>query len=128
MEEKQKDVMNALENWISSVATLDPKKVVKHYAKDGVLWGTVSRIIRPGHDLIHDYFVEFCARKPVDCIVKEPNIRIYGDIAINSGYYTFVFDNNGEKVRADARYSFVYQLQDGKWMILDHHSSFIPEG
>lgn len=127
MNENQKEVMQALEDWIKSVATLDPDTVVKHYSEDGVLWGTVSKIIRPGHDLIKDYFVGFLAKKPVDCLVKEPQIRIYGDIAINSGYYTFIFDQNGERIPADARYSFVYQKQDGKWMILDHHSSYIPE-
>jgi uncharacterized protein (TIGR02246 family) len=127
MQENQKNVLRSLEDWITSVATLNPDEVVKHYSKDGVLWGTVSKIVRPGHELIHDYFVDFLKKKPVDCIVKKPQIRIYGDIAINSGYYTFVFDNNGNKVKAEARYSFVYQLQDDKWMILDHHSSFMPD-
>ncbi len=128
MTEKQNEIVGSLNEWIESVATLKPEEVVKHYAEDGVLWGTVSKIIRPGHDLIHDYFVLFLAKNPVGCIVSEPQIRVYGDIAINSGYYTFVFEKNGIREEADARYSFVYQKQNGKWMILDHHSSYIPEG
>jgi len=127
MEKNQKEVMIALDEWIKSVATLKPEVVVKHYSKDAVLWGTVSQIIRQGHDLIQDYFIGFLKKNPVDCIVREPIIRIFDEIAINSGYYTFVFENNGERVNAEARYSFVYQLQNGKWMILDHHSSYIPE-
>jgi hypothetical protein len=53
-------------------------------------------------------------------------IRVYGNTAINTGYYTFSFTKDGEAKTIPARYSFVYLKRDGRWMIVDHHSSAMP--
>ena len=54
-------------------------------------------------------------------------IRFEGsDIAINTGLYTFSFTQNGKKVKVPARFTFVYEKDDGKWEIEDHHSSMLP--
>jgi hypothetical protein len=53
-------------------------------------------------------------------------------LAANDGYYTFEFTKmeNGEptNVVKRARYSFIYRKdpRTGKWMIIDHHSSALP--
>ncbi len=124
---QRKEIMQALETWGEAVKSKDPGKVTELYAEDGILWGTVSPIIRPGHDLIRDYFVSFLAKENIRGEFTDQNIRIYGDIAINSGSYTFKWIENGRNIEADARFSFVYRNIDGKWMIVDHHSSFVPE-
>jgi hypothetical protein len=33
---------------------------------------------------------------------------------------------NGKTVQNPARFTFVYQLREGKWMIVTHHSSVLP--
>ena len=124
---RKKEIMQALESWGKAVKTRDPDHVTRLYAEDGVLWGTVSQTIRPGHELIHDYFVHFLAKENIRGKVTDQNIRIYGDIAINSGSYTFKWTENAQEIAADARFSFVYRNIEGKWMIADHHSSFVPE-
>jgi hypothetical protein len=46
---------------------------------------------------------------------------------VNTGYYTFSGPGReGLPAARAARYTFVYANRDGKWMIVDHHSSFMP--
>ena len=54
----------------------------------------------------------------------EPNVRTFGDIAINSGVYTFTF-KDGSSVQA--RFSYVYRWNGQDWRIIEHHSSAMPE-
>jgi hypothetical protein len=54
-------------------------------------------------------------------------IRVYGDTAVNSGTYTWSFTRDGVPRSLPARYSFTYVRQAGRWMIVDHHSSVLPE-
>ncbi|MES9966602.1 MAG: nuclear transport factor 2 family protein, partial [Sedimenticola sp.] len=75
------------------------------------------------HEEVEDYFVHFLAKGPVGEI-DEANIRTFGDIAINSGIYTFTF-KDGAVVQA--RYTFVYRWNGERWLIIEHHSSQMPE-
>jgi len=52
---------------------------------------------------------------------------VYGDMAINTGSYTFSQVDDGKEVLRPARFSFVYRKTGGKWLIVDHHSSAVPE-
>jgi hypothetical protein len=54
--------------------------------------------------------------------------RLVGDVAIISGAYTFADVKDGERSNIrPARYSIVFQRLDGAWLIVDHHSSRVPE-
>lgn len=53
-------------------------------------------------------------------------IRVYGETAINTGYYTFSYVKDGETKTIPARYRFVYVKGDKGWLIVDHHSSAVP--
>jgi hypothetical protein len=52
--------------------------------------------------------------------------RIYGNTAINTGYYTFSYVKDGESKSIPARYSLTFVNDGDKWMIVDHHSSTMP--
>ena len=56
----------------------------------------------------------------------EQLIRVYGNTAINRGYYTFSYAKDGETKTIPARYSFTYVKDGDRWMIADHHSSALP--
>ena len=117
------EILSLFDRWNGALQTGDPNQVVKEYAPDAILLPTVSNKVRHNHAEIKDYFDHFLAKGPKGTI-DESNIRQFGDIAINSGIYTFDFAN-GEKVTA--RYTFVYQKLDGEWKIAEHHSSALPE-
>jgi len=126
----EKEILEAFEKWNDALQTGDPKKVAAMYLDDGegILLPTVSPKVRHNREEIADYFVHFLAKHPKGRIT-ESNIRIYGDIAINSGLYVFELDSDdGGRVDVDARFTFVYKKVGDDWMILEHHSSVAPEG
>src|SRR5262245_18385352 len=97
------------------------------YAKDAVLWGTLSPTIRSDPAALKAYFVGAFQALP-KAIVKfgDQLIRVYGNTAVNSGYYTFSYTKDGETKSIPARYSFTYVKDGNDWKIVDHHSSAVP--
>ncbi|KAG1674810.1 hypothetical protein FOA52_015197 [Chlamydomonas sp. UWO 241] len=121
------EVANQFELWNASLQTGDPKKVAAMYGPGAVLLPTVSNKVRTTTDEIADYFTAFLKLKPFGKI-DASNVRILAkDLAINSGVYTFKLNKDGKESLVQARYSFTYKKFDGKWMIIDHHSSAMPE-
>lgn len=119
-------IADQFEKWNNALQTGNPDEIVKLYAEDGILWGTLSPVIRPGRELIREYFVSFAAKEGIHGKVTDQHIRIYGDIAINSGSYTFFWKQNGKDTSLDARFTYVYRKKGDDWMIIEHHSSMVP--
>lgn len=109
--------------WNQALQTGEPKQVAKLYADDAILLPTLSNQVRCDQDEYQDYFHGFLAKGPQAELV-ETHIRGIQDILINSGIYRFSFKDGSQ---VEARYTFVYQLIDGKWLIVEHHSSLMPE-
>jgi len=119
------EISNQFDIWNKALQTGDPNDVVACYAEDAILLPTVSAKVRHNHDEIRDYFVHFLSKRPHGTIT-EHNIRIYGDIAINSGLYTFSLTQDGVQADVAARFIFVYRKQADGWLIIEHHSSILP--
>lgn len=111
--------------WNDALQTGNPDNVVACYAADAILLPTVSAKVRHNHDEIRDYFVHFLSKKP-NGRITEQNIRIYDNIAINSGRYTFSLMEDGGHTDVDARFTFVYRKYEDGWLIIEHHSSILP--
>ena len=118
-----KNIQALFDAWNQALQTGDPKKVTLLYENDGILLPTISNQVRHNHDEIEDYFIHFLAKGPRGEI-NESNIRIFGDIAINSGVYTFTFKDS---TSVSARFTFVYRWSQERWMIVEHHSSSMPD-
>ena len=119
------EILDQFEMWNNALQTGDPDKVVACYAEDAILLPTVSPKVRHNHVEIRDYFVHFLSKKPHGKIT-EKNIRIYDDIAINSGLYTFSLMGDGGPTDVAARFTFVYRKYEDGWLIIEHHSSILP--
>jgi uncharacterized protein (TIGR02246 family) len=105
----------------------DPDQMAGFYAADAVLWGTLSPTLRASPATIHDYFVTAFEVLPgLEVTLGEQWIRVYGDAAVNTGYYTFSYRKDGETKTLPARYSFTFVKDGGNWVIVDHHSSAMP--
>ena len=123
----KEDVSAATAKWAEVFVLDNPDPILALYAKDGVLWGTLSPTRRDDPAAIRDYFVKAFAALPGHKVAfGNQLIRVYGDTAVNTGYYTFSFMKEGKPTTLPARYSFVYVKQGGKWLIADHHSSAMP--
>ena len=118
-----KNIKALFDTWNQALQTGDPKQVTSLYENEAILLPTISNQVRHNHDEIEDYFSNFLAKGPRGKI-DESNIRIFGEIAINSGVYTFFF-KDGTSV--SARFTFVYRWNQDRWMIIEHHSSTMPE-
>lgn len=116
-------IASLFDDWNAALKSRDPSKVVALYASDAILLPTVSSQVRHNLQEIESYFVDFVAKGPSGKI-DQSNIRVFDHLAINSGVYTFSFDDQTE---VQARYTFVYRRQDDGWVIIEHHSSKMPE-
>ena len=117
------EINSLFDHWNVAIQTGKPKNVVALYETNAILLPTISNKIRKTHAEIEDYFEAFLAKGPKGSI-DESNVRIFGDIAINSGIYTFTFAN-GSSVQA--RFTFVYRFNGQRYKIVEHHSSAMPE-
>jgi uncharacterized protein (TIGR02246 family) len=118
------EVRAAGQRWISGISLGDADYMANLYAEEGILHGTVSPVLRQGHALIREYFEATAANPPTMNFVEPQHIRVFGDTAVNTGFYESRF-GEGNPIRM--RYSFVYRKVGDAWLIVDHHSSRIPE-
>jgi uncharacterized protein (TIGR02246 family) len=123
----KEDVAATSAKWAEVFAQNNPDTILVLYAKDSVLWGTLSPTVRSDPAAVRAYFVNaFAALPNAKVTFGEQLIRVYGNAAINTGYYTFSYVKDGETKTIPARYSFTYVKDGDAWMIADHHSSAIP--
>ena len=116
-------IAGLFDRWNSSLATLDPDKVVANYAPDAVLLPTVSNKPRTKPAEIREYFVKFLKNSPQGQIDSR-TIKVGCNVAQDVGTYTFKF-KDGSTVHA--RYTYVYEWTGGNGLIGHHHSSAMPE-
>ena len=117
----------AVEKWATVFAENNPDTIVALYAKDAVLWGTLSPTVRTDPSALKAYFVSaFQALPKVTVKFGDQFVRVYGDTAVNTGYYTFSYTKDGETRSVPARYSFTFVKDGNDCKIVDHHSSAMP--
>ena len=123
----KEDIAAATTKWAQTLGQNDPDTILLLYAADGVLWGTLSPTVRADRAALRDYFATaFKVLPGLKVTFGEQLIRAYGNTGVNTGYYTFSFNKDGETKTLPARYSFTFVRQGENWMIVDHHSSAMP--
>ena len=115
------------EDWRAAYDSRDPKRIAALYASDAALWGTNLKAIAVTPAAVAEYFKDAPARPDARVVFTEQNVRVYGDLALNSGTYTFNWVRDGKPTTSPARFSFAFRKLDGKWLIVDHHSSRLPQ-
>ena len=123
----KEDVAATASSWALALGEDDPDKVLPLYSNDAVLWGTLSPTVRADGRALRDYFVTaFRVLPGLKVAFGDQLIRVYGDTAVNTGYYTFSYVQDGAAKSLPARYSFTYVKSGERWLIVDHHSSAMP--
>jgi uncharacterized protein (TIGR02246 family) len=123
----KEEVAAATLAWGQALGEDQPEKVLPFYSDDAVLWGTLSPTVRSNREALRDYFVTaFKVLPGLKVTFGDQLIRVYGNTAVNTGYYTFAYMKDGETKTLPARYSFTYVKNGERWFIVDHHSSAMP--
>ncbi len=126
-DETKGEIAAATQAWSEAMSSHDAQRVVAFYDSEAVLWGTRSPTLRDTPATVRDYFNVLNTVPPsYKAVLGEQHIRVYGDIAINTGTYTFSEVRDGKEIVRPARFSFVYRHRNGRWLIVDHHSSAVP--
>jgi hypothetical protein len=112
--------------WQTAYNSRDPARITAMYDTDAVLWGTTAKTIAPNPAAIADYFKDAGKRPNARVTFGEEYFRVYGDVAVSTGYYTFSDVRDGKAISRPARYSMVFRNRGGKWLIVAHHSSEVP--
>jgi uncharacterized protein (TIGR02246 family) len=123
----EQQVTALFDRWNQSLATRDPDAVVANYAEDGTLLPTVQNGPLVGHDAIRGYFVYFLKQAP-DGKIDRRVVHRGCNVAYDIGTYTFTVngDQQNSRKQVQARYTFIYAPEHGKWQIVHHHSSALP--
>jgi len=122
-----KEIIENMNRWLSSFSEDTTNNICSFYDEQASLWGTLSPTKRDSTALIKDYFDQIFKYQNRYIELNDSNIRLFGDMAICNGLYTFRWIKEGVKVITAARFSFVYMKKGDRWLIVEHHSSAIPE-
>lgn len=116
----------ATQAWQAAYDSRDPKTIVSMYDAEAVLWGTTARTIASNPAAVWEYFKDAASRPNARVVLGEQHVRVFGDTAFNSGYYTFTDVRDGQAVSRPARFTLVFHQQAGRWLVVAHHSSAMP--
>lgn len=111
--------------WADSLNTKNPTRAAALYENHIVVYATYEPKIDNYNDLV-EYFTQLVNKENFRMEFNKENIRIFGPTAVNSGFYTFYYVEEGQPKKIPARFSFVYSLTPVGWKIVDHHSSVLP--
>lgn len=121
------EVAAAAKAWEDAANSCNASAIAALYEDGAVLWGTTRTSLITTPQGIYDYFATSCKALPgVKVQFGDQTVRVYGDMAVNSGTYLWTFTREGVARSLPARYSFTYVRQAGGWLIVDHHSSALP--
>ena len=120
-------IASLFDRWNAALLSGDAEKVAARYAHDAVLLPTASPKIRTTRAEIVDYFEHFLENKPSGEKLRTVVEVLDRNTAVDAGLYRFTLTNqDGTTRHVDARYTYVYEKRNGKWKIINHHSSVVP--
>ncbi len=120
-------VEEAFHLWCAHFSAKKLESLISLYEPSAILLPTLADNIIKNHEDRLAYFANLMKNPKLRVTVIESHIRLINDIAINSGFYTFSFEKDGQLVEIPSRFTFIYKKKSTGWMILDHHSSQMPQ-
>jgi len=104
--------------------------IVAQYDPRALFWPTTSRIPAIGQAEVRKYFEPLCKNYSAftswDRKFFDDSEVVYGDAAVAVGVIATSGIRDGKPAAITTRYSFTARKSDGKWLIIQHHSSLLP--
>jgi len=120
------DVQKALSDWKAAVESGSVDNIMKLYDRNAHMISTFAQAPMTKREQIAEYFKKVVSNPNIKVDIQDSHPRIFGNMAIDSGRYTVSYTQEEEPIVIPARFTFVYILTGGKWMIIEQHSSRVP--
>jgi uncharacterized protein (TIGR02246 family) len=115
------DANGLVDRWSATYSSNDRDALVKLYAPDAILLGTVSPVISEGTEAITKYFGPPSGNTNA---IGERRTIVLGDNAVLvTGFYEFTRMKDGQPVPGPSRFTMLLTKRDGEWRIAHHDSS-----
>jgi uncharacterized protein (TIGR02246 family) len=127
------EIRAVLDRWSETYATAtDAAEMMELYHPDAVFFGTGSQLPMTSPAEIAPYFqAQFDNYTDRSHSYIDPVIRVYGDgnVATATGLYRFNVTPvaGGAPIDVTLRYSLAFIRTDAGWLIIQHHSSALPQ-
>jgi uncharacterized protein (TIGR02246 family) len=121
------DANAVVDRWSATYTANDAPALVKLYASDAILLGTVSPIISEGSAPITAYFARLPDSGNKNAVVERRAMALGPEAVLVTGFYDFTAMRDGNPVVTPARFSMVLVKRGDEWLIAHHHSSRRPE-
>lgn len=114
--------------WNNALQSRDAKKVTELYFPDATFLPTCSSEFLNEDCETEQYFKYFLKKNPIGKIVSEKVQVLSPSIYLHSGLYNFKIGEVGDRHTIEARFTFLWILDEqGVWKISHHHSSIKPK-
>jgi uncharacterized protein (TIGR02246 family) len=117
----------AIERWSAAYTSNDPDAVVKTYAPDAILLGTISPIMSEGTEALQEYFAGIKGSGNKNELGERRTIVIDDNAVLVTGFYEFIRMKDGQPTPTPARFTMLVTKGNGEWRIAHHHSSVRPQ-
>lgn len=113
--------------WIRAFNAGDVDRIVSLYSRHAVLWGTFAKNLVTEPTELRDYFERALTTDPAPQVTLDGlHVQPGSEFAIASGAYSLSGSVNGSMKRTPARFTFVLRALNQTWLIINHHSSLVP--
>jgi hypothetical protein len=120
------EILVATDAWRAAYDSRDAARINAMYGSGAVFWGTTMKSIATSPEGIAEYFKDAATRPNARVMFTQQNVRVYGDVAFNSGAYTFKDTRDGKDIANPSRYSMIFHREGKSWILVHHHSSRLP--
>lgn len=122
-----------MQKWVEAVQARDIDRVLALYdEQQSVFWGTFADHIRVSRAQAKTYFDRFLSAASLQCEVVEAVAHELAPTVVNligSYRFTIAREEGADPVASMARFTYTFKLDadSGQWLIVEHHSSLMPE-
>ena len=112
-----------IDRWSAAYTSNDPEAIVRLYAPDAILLGTVSPVISVGTEAIRKYFALVKGSGNKNTIQERHTIVLDDNAVVVTGFYEFTRMKDGQSSPSPSRFTMLVSKRNGEWQIAHHHSS-----
>jgi uncharacterized protein (TIGR02246 family) len=117
------EAVAVVQRWSAAYTANDLDAIVKVYAPDAVLLGTVSPVMSEGSDAIRTYFKGIVGSGNTNTIGDKRVMVLDDNAVVVAGFYVFSNARQVPPVPRPSRFTMLIRKTGGEWAIAHHHSS-----